>query len=234
MALTTQQEATYDGRRRWTWAVWLEGPAAELDAIRSVTWLLHPTFPNPERTTTDRASKFRIKSAGWGEFTLRAVVERKDGKRSELSHDLTLNVLDSEEHAPMRGAIQLGPARVFLSHSASDERVASVLQEALRGHGIEVLDPDEMLPGDSFESAIHDKVREADAVVALMSPAGARAVQQDVESARRQKTPVLIIDVGENPIRLNPDLQTISLASAQDVPDVIDEIVQAIQTSRLL
>ena len=231
MALTTRQEANYQGKEWWNWAVWLDGPTAELDAVQRVTWHLHPTFPNPERTTTDRGAKFRVESAGWGEFTLRAVIETKDGKRSELSHELLLEIPDTEEHAPMRGMAE-PTMSVFVSYSATDERIASALQEALRANGLNVFDPDDIGAGESIESAIHDQVRTADALVALTSSTGARAVQQEIETARRQKTPVIIVDLGESPGFLNPDLPRIPLASERDVPDVVHSLVQQIRISK--
>jgi len=70
----------------WRWSATIEGTEQELDAVQQVTWLLHPTFVNPVRTSTSRATKFRLETAGWGEFQLKAKVKLKTGKVHNLSH----------------------------------------------------------------------------------------------------------------------------------------------------
>lgn len=51
-----------------------------LDGVEKVIYHLHPTFKNPDREVADRTSKFRIDTAGWGEFNMTAEVFFKDGK----------------------------------------------------------------------------------------------------------------------------------------------------------
>jgi len=72
------------------WSIWIEGPTEELDSIRSVTYVLHPTFANPVRTIADRASNFKLKSQGWGIFVIRINVLNKDGSTIALEHELNL------------------------------------------------------------------------------------------------------------------------------------------------
>lgn len=90
MSLRIAQGSDYEAKDWWRWWVWIEGPAAELDAIESVTYTLHPTFANPVRRLTDRATRFRLETAGWGTFTIYARVDRKDGTQLKLTHDLEL------------------------------------------------------------------------------------------------------------------------------------------------
>lgn len=90
MSLRIAQDFRYEGERWWRWWVWIEGPDAELDEVSSVVYTLHPTFPQPVRTATDRESKFRIETAGWGTFTIYAKVHRKDDSQVKLTHDLEL------------------------------------------------------------------------------------------------------------------------------------------------
>jgi transcription initiation factor IIF auxiliary subunit len=78
----------------WNWWVWIEGPDSELDQIDHVVYTLHPTFPNPVRTISDRASKFTLKTSGWGVFRLRAKVFYKDGNQTRLTHDVELKYPD--------------------------------------------------------------------------------------------------------------------------------------------
>ncbi|GAA2156071.1 hypothetical protein GCM10009760_56630 [Kitasatospora kazusensis] len=48
--------------------------AADLDRVTRVVYHLHPSFPEPDRTVTDRATEFGLTVLGWGEFNLRADV----------------------------------------------------------------------------------------------------------------------------------------------------------------
>ena len=90
MAVVLKQDATYVGDDRWTWSIWLDGPAAELDSIAHVTYILHSTFLNPVREVSDRSTKFRLETSGWGTFTIYAKATYKDGHELALEHDLVL------------------------------------------------------------------------------------------------------------------------------------------------
>lgn len=94
MALSIQQSQKYLGKDRWQWSVWLEGQAEELDTIDHVTYILHPTFLDPVRTISDRASQFRLDTSGWGTFTIHAVAAHRDGRETRLSHELILQYPD--------------------------------------------------------------------------------------------------------------------------------------------
>ena len=86
-----QQSEEYEGENWWRWAVWLEGSDEALDAVESVEWTLHPTFPNPVRRKTNREDKFKLETAGWGVFPIRARVHMKDGGSHTLAHQLVLH-----------------------------------------------------------------------------------------------------------------------------------------------
>ncbi len=43
-----------------------------LDRSDSVRYRLHPSYPNPIQTITDRESRFKLKELAWGESILRA------------------------------------------------------------------------------------------------------------------------------------------------------------------
>ena len=53
-----------EGDQWWRWSLWIEGMPDDLDRIESVTYILHPTFPEPIRIVTDRASNFSF-GVGW-------------------------------------------------------------------------------------------------------------------------------------------------------------------------
>lgn len=96
--LTIRQSEKYepsdDGQDWWAWAVWVDGPDDVLDRVAWVQWTLHPTFPNPTQTVTDRATKFRLDTGGWGVFPIVAHVHLKDGTRFKLRHQLQLHYPD--------------------------------------------------------------------------------------------------------------------------------------------
>lgn len=94
MALKVAQDYKYVGDDYWKWWAWIDGPARELDRIESVTYNLHPSFPNPIRKIDSRRTKFRLETAGWGVFTLYATVIRKDGSTERLKHELKLSYPD--------------------------------------------------------------------------------------------------------------------------------------------
>jgi len=88
------QGYNYKGDDYWQWWVWIDSPQDELDQIDYVTYILHHTFPKPIRKVDDRASKFRLETAGWGVFTIHAKVRMKDGEEKHLTHDLDLRYPD--------------------------------------------------------------------------------------------------------------------------------------------
>jgi transcription initiation factor IIF auxiliary subunit len=94
MALSITQHAEYEGNDFWSWSVCLDGDEAELDAVDHVVYTLHPTFPNPVRTVDDRATKFRLETAGWGTFTIYAKVVGTNGEEQHLEHELELSYPD--------------------------------------------------------------------------------------------------------------------------------------------
>jgi hypothetical protein len=228
--ITTRQKAEYRGNEWWNWAVWIDGSKAELDAIERVTWQLHPTFPNPDRVVTDRASQFRLESAGWGEFTLRAVVAKKNGEQQELVHDLRLEYPDdADREAPTRGIAQEAP-RVLISSSAVDESVARLLRKALVDRGIEIVDPDAAPAAlESVELAVFDEIGKADAMVAIMTNTGVRSVLQEIETARKQHTPVIVVEMGKPPVEVSSEIPRFRLEDELHVDGIADSIVSKIQ-----
>lgn len=91
------QSEKYQGQDWWSWAVWIEGKADELRAIKSVTYTLHPSFARPVRKVTERRNRFRLTESGWGGFTVYARVDLKTGKKRNLRHQLVLYYPQGEE-----------------------------------------------------------------------------------------------------------------------------------------
>jgi transcription initiation factor IIF auxiliary subunit len=94
MSLTIEQESKYQGDDWWKWSVWLDGPTSELDDVVEVEYKLHPTFPRPVRIISDRASKFRLRTHGWGVFPIRAKIRKRNGEELTLKHQLVLRYDD--------------------------------------------------------------------------------------------------------------------------------------------
>jgi transcription initiation factor IIF auxiliary subunit len=90
VALSIQQDASYLGNDRWAWSLQLNGTPAELDDVDHVVYVLHPTFHNPVRVIRDRASNFRIKTSGWGTFTVYVNIIHRDGREESHEHNLVL------------------------------------------------------------------------------------------------------------------------------------------------
>lgn len=74
----------------YDWEVFLT-PKSALNNVNSVTYYLHKTFPNPIRMINKRKTGFKLKSRGWGEFQIKAVIEFKDGKKQTKYHWLELD-----------------------------------------------------------------------------------------------------------------------------------------------
>jgi transcription initiation factor IIF auxiliary subunit len=90
--LAIAQSQKYEGDQWWRWSLWIEGADEDLDQIESVTYTLHPTFPEPIRTVTDRASKFQLRCSGWGIFLIPVRVRLKNGKTIALKHQLQFSI----------------------------------------------------------------------------------------------------------------------------------------------
>jgi transcription initiation factor IIF auxiliary subunit len=73
------------------------GTDEDLEKVKSVTYTLHPTFPHPIRTVTDRARNFGLQCAGWGVFTIPVRVLLKTGETIELEHELQFTFPDEAE-----------------------------------------------------------------------------------------------------------------------------------------
>lgn len=85
-----KQDQQYQGADRWKWSIWVEGTNEELNSIASVEYTLHPTFSNPVQLRTDRDSKFRLATSGWGTFTIYAKIKKTNDEEIDVEHELEL------------------------------------------------------------------------------------------------------------------------------------------------
>ena len=236
MTLSIAQDFEYQGNNYWKWSVWLQGTDADLDEVASVEYHLHPTFPSPVRLVTNRASKFRLDSAGWGVFHLKAQVEMKDGSVMGLDHMLGLaypaDVEDQvPEQPPMRGGVGPGPRRsIFLSAGTADSTVASELRNSLIDRGVEVLSVEDIDPGVPWEIKIENALKKADAIVTITSDIPSTWVEREVHAATRQGTRVIPVVVGDNPVVPEglQSVEQIKVMDASALGDVAASIIDAL------
>ena len=78
------------GKDYFVWRVFVDENSDALDQIKSVQYLLHPTFPNPLRISENRKSKFALESSGWGNFNMQITVTFNDETKCETSYNLDL------------------------------------------------------------------------------------------------------------------------------------------------
>jgi hypothetical protein len=220
MSIKVKQSATPSGKDWWRWSVWLEGDGDELAEVESVKYTLHPTFPNPVRVVKTRATKFRLSSAGWGEFEVYVEIRRKDGRVVERKHWLKLEeelsdrlqrkvkkgvkkILDGE--AERGGGAGAERRSVFISSSAADMPLARVLGEALQEKGVEVLAADESssLPWNVF---LNSQMKRADNAVFILSDSASPWVTQEIKAAHNHRLPVTLLVIAGRPVEIPPDL----------------------------
>lgn len=80
--------------------------------------------------------------------------------------------------------------KVFISHSNQDEALASEIVSSLEGAGLEVwYDRREIIPGDNWADRIAIGLREANAMVVLVTPSALESnhMQRDIDYALTQK-----------------------------------------------
>ena len=146
--LRLMNDATPRGDEWWEWRAWIEAPDADLDRVRTVTYLLHPTFTPHKQTVSDRSSKFTLVASAWGEFLLAADVHFSDGTRTRLERWLELGGTSRRVRLE-KGVVARRP-RVFLSGSLADAPMLDALTDALSARGIEVLTHDSFDESGSF------------------------------------------------------------------------------------
>ncbi len=91
MKIQLKNDWKYVGDDRWKWELYLVSDEPNgLSEIDSVKYMLHPTFKNPIRVVNDPEGGFRLKTNGWGTFTINAFVYFKNGKKVKMKHELDL------------------------------------------------------------------------------------------------------------------------------------------------
>lgn len=84
-------DKTIGDRPYYEWEVFVDEPDSTLDKIDHIVYFLHPTFPNPVRTVSNRESRFALRTKGWGEFQINAQVVFKDKEVDRAEYHLDLS-----------------------------------------------------------------------------------------------------------------------------------------------
>jgi transcription initiation factor IIF auxiliary subunit len=74
------------GRPYYKWRLFIDEPPDVLDGIKSVEYILHPTFPEPVQVRTDPRDSFALETSGWGSFLAAIRVYFKDGSKEDTSY----------------------------------------------------------------------------------------------------------------------------------------------------
>lgn len=70
-----KHDVRFPGLKIYRWDATIQGRDEALNAIESVTYRLHSSYPNPVQVITDRGTKFKLKELAWGSSTLNADVK---------------------------------------------------------------------------------------------------------------------------------------------------------------
>lgn len=204
--------------RHWRWSVWIDGPSDQLNEIKDVVYLLHPTFKDPVRTVTDRLTNFRLSSSGWGEFTIVGRLQFKDGSARNVDHFLRFAKRTPEPRK----------LTVFLSYGVGDTEIARDLAAALSSKEIEVVDASSnILPGAPISSVVSNNIDNADAVVAVMRSSVSSNVLHDAGFAQKLGKPVIWYGDADN-ARAVADV-TGEVDLARDEHEVLQKVSELVE-----
>ena len=219
------------GNRRWSWNVWLEGPAVEESRVVSVKYFLHPTFANPVHLVTDKSSKFKLSGSGWGEFNIKAEVSMEGEKTLTLNHWLEF---DAEEKSE---ALKTAKGSVFLSHSVADGPIANKLAGLLTAKGYRVTASAMMDVSDcpDWRREMRNNMKQADVSVVFISPGISEYVGSEIScilSGEKQMEgkllPVLLGSAGMD--QNLGHLQSLRISSMSEI-EIVAETVEKLLNS---
>lgn len=232
MTIQIKQQTVLKGKDWWEWAVWLDGDKKELDAIDHVVYTLHPTFPIPVVHISDRKTKFRLDSSGWGEFTIYLQIHQKDGSTTKREHYLELK--GSDGRAPRtRKKLNVKPSSseparhtVFVSGGIRDRDAVRAVSEALAEQNVQVTGLQDATPGQEWAHT-SDQLARADAAVFVISGRPNLYQNEEINAAIkkgvRHIVPILVGDNVEVPDSLQHIL-TVRVADSEGVGEAARRI----------
>lgn len=233
MNIQVKQRSIYQGEGWWQWSIWLDGPEQDLDQIEYVEYRLHSTFPKPVRRITNRNTKFRLSTAGWGEFMIYMEIKPRNRKALRREHWLQLEYPTGEgERAPRRARER--PV-LFLSFGIADMPFASALGGALDAKGIDVLTTEDVKPGLPLQESLTSVVERADIAVVIVSDKQSPWIMREIEAVREHKIPLTPVIVGPDadlpdPLRGLKGIRVKDVAHAERVAEEVAERISRIAT----
>ena len=157
MAYEIEQSHKKDPKKEsyWNWSIWIKAPKEEMQKIDKVVYILHPTFTNRVRETKSIKTKFKLKSSGWGEFTIYIQIYFKEGQDPlYLTHDLKLFSIPEEKKK-----------KIFISSNLSDKKEVEQLVKELDTSKVEITSADDSVSGSNFSNNTFDALEDSDALV---------------------------------------------------------------------
>jgi len=233
MKIETKQETIYKGNNWWQWSVWLDGVEDELDKVAHVIYTLDPTFPTPTRKIVDRNSKFRLDSAGWGEFEIYIDLVLKNGRNSHLKHLLKLEYPapkkePTQKRASLKKEIKETPA-VFISSSVADISITQALRDTFAKNGLEVMSLENAPTGLPWERSLITMLHRAVAAVFVISEWSSPFAIREIEAALEQRVglivPILVGEKAQLPKELN-HLQSIRLKDISEFESAAKQLIE--------
>jgi hypothetical protein len=226
MSYRIAQDFEYVGKDYWRWSAWIEADDAELDKVKEVVWILHPSFKEPRRVVTERSDNFRLNTAGWDDFLLRAQVVLADGEKRLLKHNLRLEYPDKEAAATEAAAQVRRQRCIYLSYSQQDSRVARKLRAGLENAGLKVLDQTRLGKDEPWSEALMEQY---DVVVGLVGEDGiSPRVSDEIQTAMSSSKPtLLLVPVGASSAEIPKGVQTHTIDMNRLDPTAIAEFLRS-------
>jgi hypothetical protein len=194
MSYRIAQDFEYVGKDYWRWSAWIEGDDAELNKVKEVVWILHPSFKRTRIATNDRNNKFRLRSAGWGTFQLKAEVLLADGDTLLLKRSLKLEYPEGSGHSQDFIPSKERPPTVYLSYSTEDSRVVAKLRTGLESAGLKVLDQTRVVAGEPYSEALRRMITESDGIIGFVSEGDVSPwVSAEIKTAASYAKPTLVL-----------------------------------------
>jgi hypothetical protein len=195
MSYRIAQDFDYVGNDYWHWSVWIEGDDAELDQVKEVVWVLHPSFSPSRVVCSKRSDRFRLRTSGWGTFLLRAQVMLASGGERVLKHNLELEYPDASEppQRSMASPRKDRPPTFYLSYSTEDTRLAAKLRKGLEAFGLNVLDQTRVKAGDPVNDTLRQMIEQADGIIGFVGPGEISPwVRSEIRTAASYAKPALV------------------------------------------
>lgn len=205
----------------WEWSVWLEGSEDVLNQIQSVRYTLHPTFIDPVRVVSDRLSKFKLTSAGWGEFAIMAQVTPKQGATFPLERWIEFRASGEEAGSPREPGRR---PRILISHGATEEPMMRALRRGIEAQGVDVLSPDDLKAGASWQESIRLGIEKSDLLVLLTTGELRGFAEVELTYASSLQKPIVPVLLGSSsqPSEQIQSFQYVRLDSEDKVASIVD------------